>query len=140
MLSEEITQRLVSLGVVQKGVNWFIGDIPPRITLPCATIYETGGSEPQELLDGTISFERQSFQIIGRAEDTEAGDVGIRQLMQSIWKALAGSDDTAGVSNVVLSGVVYQNIKARGSVGFAGYDENGKRQYSANFEAAKQVS
>jgi len=134
MLKEEISGYLRDLGIVAVGSNFFLGDMPARALNPVAEIHETGGRAPQETLDDGITFENPSFQISVRGDNSAEGDQQARRLIGDIWKALAN------VANQSIDGVTYQNISARQSPAFIGFDDNNNRLYVANFDVAKEVS
>lgn len=126
--AEEITAVLVTAGVgvlSTAGSGWLIrvGRLPATPDRVITTI-DTGGFE----VNPKWSLDYVSFQVLIRGDQDAYGIAYTKA--KDVKDAIVGIDPF-----VSASGVRWDAITAMGDVGFAGYDENSRPIFSANYRA-----
>lgn len=117
----DIQTRLQALGLVNPGVDSFVGDMPAAVS-NCISLYDTTGRSPVRTSAKTTAAARPSIMIMGRGGDYSA----TYYLMSQIWAALQSWSGTVNSST-------YLDVVGVGAINYMGVDENGLYRFSANF-------
>jgi hypothetical protein len=132
MLLTEVATYLQAEGVAQMGQTLFTG-MRPETPDECLTIHEYSGQGPEYQNDGSHAGgparERPQLQVMGRGKDYES----VRAMVQAAWVALAR------VTNRMLSGVWYQEIRPSSSPALIGRDSNDRVLIGFNASVVKEV-
>lgn len=131
MLLNEVGLYLEEQGVATRANDLWLGSRPEQ---PDQILYvlEYPGMAPEYQNDGTSTGpvrERPQIQVTGRGRDYES----VRALVQAAWVALSR------VTNQVLSGVRYIEIRPSSSPALIGRDQNDRVLISFNASVVKEV-
>jgi hypothetical protein len=132
MLLDEVGAYLEAQQVGQKGNDLFLGTRPEDPDYTILTVSEYPGMAPEYQNDGASTGpvrERPQLQIIGRGADYES----VRAKVQQAWVALSR------VTNQLLSGVRYLEIRPNSSPALIGRDQNDRVLIGFNASVTKEV-
>lgn len=132
MLLDEVGTYLQQQQVASLDRDLFLGTRPEEPEFTILVVSEYPGMAPEYQNDGSSTGparERPQLQVMGRGRDYES----VRALVQSAWVALSR------VTNMVLSGKRYLEIRPNASPALLGRDQNDRVLIGFNASVVKEV-
>lgn len=136
MLLDELAQLIQDSGLATIGTNLFKSFMPDS-PATAITVYETGGTLPQQTLGSTnCAWEMPRVQIVCRSTDYQIA----RNKAEDIFGTMNGVVNQILKPSTGAAGCRYIRIEAVQSPFSLGQDANARLQVVCNYQVMKEVS